>query len=387
MSAVTVERLSDTIGLIYDSAVDPGAWPTALEAMCGLVDGFHGSIAIYDLAQHRFRLATDWCADPEWPRWKKLLDETYAAQMPFYALAAQQDIDSVCNTSMMAAMLGRDLADLHETPFFKEWALPSGHRDVLNGTVMKSGTRYGTFNLHTSTSRDLTTPQELEICTLLAPHVRRAITIGDLFDVVASKATSLQATLDTLNAPVLVTDVHARVVHANRAGEAMLRDGGPLRTEAGRLTAGVTPVTNALQTAISRSADPVKQIGGVGIGVPLRTPDGSPSLAHVLPLSRGGPKRDGGPTGQAAVFVSPADHVLPEADALMGLFGLTQMEARVLLQVAAGKRRAEAANELGIADSTAKTHLERVYQKTGVGDQAALARLVAALGSPAGTRG
>jgi Bacterial regulatory proteins, luxR family len=44
----------------------------------------------------------------------------------------------------------------------------------------------------------------------------------------------------------------------------------------------------------------------------------------------------------------------------------------------------EAAAALGVADSTVKSHLERIFGKTGTRDQVELVRLVVTLSSPAG---
>ena len=38
------QDLSDVIGKIYDSAVDPALWPDALESMCGLIGATLGYI-------------------------------------------------------------------------------------------------------------------------------------------------------------------------------------------------------------------------------------------------------------------------------------------------------------------------------------------------------
>ena len=384
-NAIAEPALHDAIGLVYDSALDPAIWPTALEAMCGLIDGCLGSIIVHDTERHEMRLAMEWSGhSDDWPHWRKLFEETYAARMPFYDCLRRQDVGDVVNTAQMAAIIGRQ-DDIYDDPFFTEWALPAGLRDNIAGIIMKTRNRVGTFALHTSTKRDLVGPRELAIGALLAPHVRRAVTIGDLLNMATAKAATLQATLDTLSAAVIVTDAQARIVHCNSAGEAMLRDGEPIGTEDGQLRSRQPQATKALRIAIAQTDDPVRRIGSNGIGVPLRHSDGGPAIAHVLPLAQGGPNRDWGPRATAAVFVAPVDYAPPAADALIALYGLTAMEARVLLQIAAGKNRAQAAAALGIADSTAKTHLDRVFSKTGTSDQAALARLVATLASPART--
>ena len=71
---------------------------------------------------------------------------------------------------------------------------------------------------------------------------------------------------------------------------------------------------------------------------------------------------------------APAD-----AAALRAAFGLTAAEARLAVLVGAGTGLPEAAARLGVSRETARTHLARCFDKTGVRSQAALARLVAGL--------
>jgi DNA-binding CsgD family transcriptional regulator/PAS domain-containing protein len=372
--------MHEAIGLVYDSALDPAIWPSALQAMCGLVDACQGSISVLNPKRREIRLSTEWAADPEWPKWRKLLHEKYAAMMPLYGYLVQSEIGSVNNTAQMAAHIGHPA--IYEEPFFKEWALPAGYRDVISSLVMRTPDRYGVLSLQTSTRRDLVGPHELAIGRLLVPHVRRAVSIADLLDMATAKAATLQATLDSLNTAVVVTDASARILHANSAAETMLRSGAPIGTQDGILHSRQAAAEKALLTAIGQTVGAAGNIGAHGISVPLRSSDGSPAIAHVLPLARGGQHRDWGPRAAAAVFISPTEFAPPEADALIALYGLTSMEVRVLLLVASGKKRAEAAVCLGIADSTVKTHLDHIFSKTGVGDQARLSHLVRDLSSP-----
>ena len=61
---------------------------------------------------------------------------------------------------------------------------------------------------------------------------------------------------------------------------------------------------------------------------------------------------------------------------LRSRFGLTAGEARVALEIASAEGRAAAATRLGVTVATLKTHLIRVFEKTGVSRQAELVRLV-----------
>ena len=306
--------LHDAIGLVYDSVLDPSAWPKALSAMCALVDGCTAGIAVHDTVRRETRFAVEWHGDmqPDWPQWRKLFDDKYDAIMPFYSAFPQFEIGDVYNTASMAEMIGRK--DIYDDPFFQEWALPAGLRDNIASIIMKTPDRLATFLIHTSTKRDLVGPGELEIGRLLVPHVRRAVVIGDLLQVSAGMTLTMQSTLDSLAAAIIVTDAQGQIVHSNRAGEAMLHAGTPVGVEQGQLRTRNPQATSALRHAIEQTANP-GMIGGSGIGVPLRQDDGSPAIAHVLPLSFGTPHRAWGARATAAIFIAPTTYALPDVDA------------------------------------------------------------------------
>jgi DNA-binding CsgD family transcriptional regulator len=69
-------------------------------------------------------------------------------------------------------------------------------------------------------------------------------------------------------------------------------------------------------------------------------------------------------------------------DALALLYDLTPAELRVFELIATGTTQPEIAHRLGIAPSTVKTHLLRVFAKTGCGRQADLIKLAASMALP-----
>jgi DNA-binding CsgD family transcriptional regulator len=62
-------------------------------------------------------------------------------------------------------------------------------------------------------------------------------------------------------------------------------------------------------------------------------------------------------------------------EAFAKLYGLTGSELRVLLAMAPGLGVKEAAEMLGIGETTAKTHLQHIYAKTGTSKQTELMHL------------
>jgi len=69
---------------------------------------------------------------------------------------------------------------------------------------------------------------------------------------------------------------------------------------------------------------------------------------------------------------------------LVKLYGLTRAEARLVTLLAQDFSLEDAAAALGIARSTAKTHLQHVFEKTGTNRQPQVVRLaLSAIAAPA----
>ena len=80
--------------------------------------------------------------------------------------------------------------------------------------------------------------------------------------------------------------------------------------------------------------------------------------------------------GALVLVVDPARAAAVEPGLLRQVFGLTGAEATVALRVAEGHALPAIADELGVLHSTVRTHLQRVFEKTGTSRQSQVARLV-----------
>jgi DNA-binding CsgD family transcriptional regulator/PAS domain-containing protein len=380
------ETLSGVIGKIYDSAVDPELWPVALEAACGLVGGTFGYIGLFNTHNRTMNLPFHWGGDAEMIR----TYETLVPLQPFWDVMTQYQIGQIATNGDLMEKTGLTEDQVMNSPFFKQWARPYALRDVVAGIVINAEGRVGSINLHTPPTRDVVGPRDIAVMELLLPHARRAVTIGDLLDMKSLAAAAFDATLDALTSAIVLVDSGGRILQANRAAQNMFSAGGPILSLRGELTTHQPDATNALRAAIGHAATDESELGYGGIGVPVRRgrEDTIPSIAHVLPL-KSGKLRPGLSLGAvAAVFVTPAhETAAPPVEALAALYDLTPTEARVMIEIASGKNRAGTAIALGIADSTVKTHLARVFEKTGTSEQPELAKLVASLMPPIAAQG
>ena len=68
--------------------------------------------------------------------------------------------------------------------------------------------------------------------------------------------------------------------------------------------------------------------------------------------------------------------------AARGVFGLSPGQHQLARLIAEGKDLALAAAELGVSVNTARTQLQRMFDKVGVRNQAALMRVLLSIGPP-----
>jgi DNA-binding CsgD family transcriptional regulator len=164
----------------------------------------------------------------------------------------------------------------------------------------------------------------------------------------------------------------------------MLGTGDLLRSVGGRLVAGDGQVEQSLRETAAAAANGDEVVGSASVVVPLRARDDERYVAHMLPLT-GGARRHAGEAwaAAAALFVRKAELQYPSPPEVIGkTYDLTPAELRVLLGIVEIGGVPEVAAAFGIADTTVKTHLGRLYAKTGTGRQADLVKLVAGFAMP-----
>ena len=140
----------------------------------------------------------------------------------------------------------------------------------------------------------------------------------------------------------------------------------------------------SLRESFAAAASGDRALGSKGIAVPLAALDGERYVGHLLPLTAG-KRRDAGLRydAVAALFVRKAALEMPSLpEVIAKSYRLTPTELRVLLAIVNVGGVPEVAMTLGIAETTVKTHLGRLYDKTGTCRQADLVKLVAGFSSP-----
>ncbi|HTG05105.1 MAG TPA: LuxR C-terminal-related transcriptional regulator [Bradyrhizobium sp.] len=215
----------------------------------------------------------------------------------------------------------------------------------------------------------------------ITPYAHQMLLISKTADLKQSEAAALVETLNGLAAGIFLVDTDRRIVHANAAGHDILRADDFLRSISGQLVARNTQANRTLDQVFADNGGVA--IGTKGIALPLTAHDGERYVMHLLPLTPATRTGIGMAwRAVAALFVRKVALDSRWGELVARTFELTPAERRVLLTIVevGGVRETSAA--LGIAESTVKTHLHRVFDKTGARRQADLIKLAAGFSNP-----
>lgn len=377
MAALAPDRLSDLIGMIYDCAIEPGKWTETIAEVCTTLDCLSGLIVLIDLHRSRHRLAYAWGMNPGWEQ--SLLKHGDIVS-GFYQRAFSRAMCPDGEPQILSGVI--EAAGPRGQAIYEQLTRPLGISEAMQTVVLRQAGRLAVFGANRHEAAGALTDREREIMRLFVPHIRRAVAISDMLDVKKLEAHTLAATLDAFATGVVLIADQCRIVHANDAARRMLSK-GPVTGTGGYLRVRNAAANNKLTEAIALAQRDEARIGASGLGVALNSPSGEPTVAHVLPLARGDLRTQLMPQATAAVFIAPAD-VEPELDisAVANTFCLTPAEARTLQRLLAGATIAETADTLGVSTNTARTHLARIFSKTGVSRQADLVALINRLVPP-----
>ncbi len=380
MAAIaTSNGLSELVGAVYDCIPDATLWQETLERITRLCDGYLATLAVLDtdLKSARFSVA---CGDPQV---LAPLVSTYHSGMPFFSAVPKMELDVPQTVDSMYELDGPNTRERWlSSKMAREWAMPNKLDDFIWVPVMKQPGRIGNLVVVTHKERPPITKADLDLVSALSPHVRRAVTIGDLFETERRKGEIFRDIVDTLSHPVLIVAADMQIVFANLAAEKLLQAKEMLTSLRGQLNFAFPHAQRAITQAVETGQYNEFALGPTGINVPLAN-SAMPSVAHVMPLAQRDPSQRISQRAAAAIFIASAGSApLPAMDAIAALFGLTAAEKRVAAQVASGKSRHDIAHASGVSDGTIKSQLASIFDKTNTSDQRDLALLIRDLTPP-----
>lgn len=180
---------------------------------------------------------------------------------------------------------------------------------------------------------------------------------------------ALLTVVDQLEQGIVVTDAAAGVHFLNRAARDLVARGA-VRLQGGCLRAAEPRDTATLHQAIGACA-----AGGAWASAARligRQAQRLLMIAAPMPLDA----LDARQRHVIVLLIDPVYARLPDPALLRRQFDLTRAEAALAGEILRGDGLSACAARLGIKPSTARTHLRRVFEKTGTHRQAELVRLL-----------
>lgn len=368
---------SELIDLIYETATDRSAWQ---EVLRGLQQIFAAEVVL--LARHDVATRSGACIhqigmDPVLVR---RYEAEFARKNPWMQAERLYQARSV--------VTGEDIllnADLVKTDFYEHYLRPQRLLHRMCGVVCRSGPEFWFLTAARRPVQPMFGDSEKRGLARLLPHVRRALKLSWELARQRSARHALLDVLDQLPTAIIVVDAEARPIMVNAAAENVLALGDGMLVNRQRLEALWHPERMRLAQLIASacavaSADPPEAGGHLTI---TRPSGFRPFLVTVSPLPRACCDR-AGRQGRVAAVVIKDPQAEPHASVakrreIAELYELTPAEERLLDHLLDGSGLFEAAQRLGITRNTARTHMKRIYAKTGTHRQAELVRRLAHL--------
>lgn len=176
--------------------------------------------------------------------------------------------------------------------------------------------------------------------------------------------------------PAIEVAEDGRVLWMNDAADIGLKNFGGLALSNGKLRASKPSWNAELYSAISGAHNltafgnynRAKSAGGGEVKYPVvlgEKDDGAFMLCWVK-------------VADARVYIlfGPGNDLSKQIDVVQAIFALSKAQTDMVRLIAKGMDLSEAADALGVTKNTARTHLRRVYEKTGVNSQIELLRLI-----------
>jgi DNA-binding CsgD family transcriptional regulator len=363
---MTVRRTRHAQDLILAAAVHPEGWKDVLHYLAEMTDCVAGGITIEDARTRKGEPLVYFGFDPDHVR--RTFDY-YLPMNPLFGIAERMKPGFVVTNGDVI-----DESAFRRTEFFNGWARPQGLCCPATVVLSRRSNRYCPLTLVRPDGKGDVSRPDLGWLSGLAPHLIRAMEITVELDTQSLDYHIIDVAMEGSNLGLIALDEEGRIVYANSVAETRLHRELGIKQRWGRLS-GVTPdIDGQLKEAVSlayASKTFGKDICVEATGRP-------PIVVKVIPVvsEHGFAKVIPRQPAVLLVFRDAPLNIDRRLRYIGEVYRLTPAECRVLAAVIDGTDMKSLASRLSISKATLKTHLTRIFSKTGTSRQNALISLV-----------
>jgi DNA-binding CsgD family transcriptional regulator len=373
--------LMDLVGQVYEAAIDPERWGEFLAVLERIYPDSRITLFGHENGRpsEALRHYRNFAADD-----LRAYVEHYVRTSPYIARGSRLAVGQASHYEVMI-----DDAELKRTEHYNEYVRPRRLGHYGTGVVLERNPRRAVaLSLADHRNDADRRARQLRLIQILTPHLIKALRLHHLVAAEKQKGDAARAAFDRWAHAALVLASCGRVVTMNRTAELLLqRPDGLWLGRDGRLQSADDAKTMEIESAVRRcaaiatSAEPASSSGDLdGIVLP-RLSGTAPLRVMLSPLPfLGGESTwdiDGGMV--LMVLFDPDNIRRTPIDWIARQFGLTPSEQRLAEAIVNGLPLAEAAAQLGIRETTARTRLKVIQTKTDCRRQSDLVRLALSL--------
>ncbi len=279
------------------------------------------------------------------------------------------------------AAKGEDLTSerlLIGSDFYRDWLAPQDlFHSMFQVLMRREGTHIVCAVLRSESGGRLE-DDVMDIFHREAAHLSRALEIHDILSRTAMEREAALAALDQVHVGVIFVDDHGKILESNYIANEILTENDGLMIDRHGLKGRTREATAELNELIGLATRPDGQSDvPVTDTISLERSSDRPNLAVTvcrLPLVA----RFLGTNRRAAAIhvTNPEQRFALDPKKLRQLYKLTPAESRLAALLAQGLRLEDVAADLDVSLNTVRTHLKRIFSKTGTDRQAELVRLI-----------
>lgn len=357
---------------IYAAGSGSVRWNDVLASLCDLLRGDIALFACHDLTEHSGRIKH---AHNVPSSFLQAYAERYGQENPW--IKEPLYIKQGGRVYPGDAILRRD--KLKETPFYREFLSPLDIGHTLHAGVARSNNRQLFLVVGRDEAKGPFSAIEIDFCQAMVGHIRRAWrSQRNAAQHLFVEQGTLEA-LHLLSVGVAMVDARGKILVMNESAKLIVESNDGLYFSELGVIATHNSKNARLQEVISKcvSNKPDKEPRGMSVLAIARPSGRRPYSVMICPFEGRRDLLDENNTAALMFIIDPeqAPHEISD-QVLQKAYNLTPAEARVAAMVAQGQRLFEVAEGLEISVNTARTHLKRIFDKTGVERQAELVHLL-----------
>jgi DNA-binding CsgD family transcriptional regulator len=370
----------DTIGRIYDAALDPSAWTSILDAVVERSGAAGMGLFVEDPTAREFELAAvSSIFTPE------LLEEHFeiaheADQAAYRHLRRMPPFRLFTEREVMEGRM--DWQSLPGRAWLRQ-RLGIEHR--IAGHLNDKGVWDAAVALQFRAATADASRARFTRGEMFLPHLGRVVEMSRTFAVLRSRFQAVVTALDRYHVGVLVLAPGGQVVVRNREAERILDldDGLTLGADS-RVRARRADDHARLVEACRRVADTARACNDTAqevLSITRRSGEDA-FLLEVSPLTGSGDELDAGFAGVYLLVVDPARTSRVSVRGMELLYDLSDAEATVCRLVAEGHETQDIADMRSVSRETVRAQVKSILRKTGVANRSHLVRLALTVNLP-----